>query len=92
MPIASIHILLLSLAAVLGLVVLIGYVVRASGLAARVGNGGGRLAVEQSLALDPRRWLHLVRCDDRHVLLLTGGGADLVVGWVAATRANGEWP
>lgn len=45
---------------------------------------GGRLQPLTTLALDPRRRLHLVRCDDRQVLLLTGGAQDLVVGWLAS--------
>jgi len=40
------------------------------------------LALEQSLALDARRRLHLVRCTGRQVLLLTGGAQDVVVGWL----------
>ena len=42
----------------------------------------GRLALVSVQALDPRRRLLLVRCDGRHVLLLTGGPQDLVVGWM----------
>jgi flagellar protein FliO/FliZ len=34
------------------------------------------------LALDARRRLHLVKCGQRRVLLLTGGAQDIVVGWV----------
>ncbi|MBN8891274.1 MAG: flagellar biosynthetic protein FliO, partial [Rhodospirillales bacterium] len=41
-----------------------------------------RLAVARTLALDPRRRLHLVRCEGRQVLLLTGGAQDIVVGWL----------
>ena len=40
---------------------------------------GHRLRIEESLALDPRRRLHLVVWDGRQVLLLTGGAADLVL-------------
>lgn len=40
------------------------------------------LALEQSLALDPRRRLLLVRCGARRVLLMTGGAQDVVVGWL----------
>jgi flagellar protein FliO/FliZ len=40
------------------------------------------LAVDETIALDSRRRLHLVRCGGRQVLLLTGGGSDTVVGWV----------
>jgi flagellar protein FliO/FliZ len=43
---------------------------------------GTRIRVLQVLALDTRRRLHLVRCDGRDVLLLTGGTSDLVVGWL----------
>ncbi len=69
-----------ALAAVLGLVLLVGRLVRFSGRLPRP--GGGRLAVTEVLALDASRRLRLVRCDGREVLLLTGGPADLVVGWV----------
>ncbi len=44
------------------------------------------LAVLEALAIDPRRRLHLVRCDERTVLLLTGGAEDLVVGWLPEAR------
>ncbi len=37
-----------------------------------------RLAVEQTCMVDAKRRLLLVRCDEQHVLLLTGGPADLV--------------
>jgi flagellar protein FliO/FliZ len=43
---------------------------------------GARLAVQESIALDTRRRLLLVQCDDRCVLLLTGGAQDVVVGWL----------
>lgn len=83
MSIGSIPLALLSLAVVLGLVLLAGRAVRAGGWAPRLaGTGGGQLALVQSIALDPRRRLHLVRCDGRHVLLLTGGATDLVAGWL----------
>jgi flagellar protein FliO/FliZ len=43
-----------------------------------------RLAVEQSCALDGKRRLLLIRCDEQRVLLLTGGPADLVVSVLGA--------
>lgn len=43
---------------------------------------GRMLHVLDSIALDSRHRLHLVACKDRHVLLLTGGASDLVVGWL----------
>lgn len=70
-----------SLLAVLGLVLLGGRLLRASGLAPAA-KPGARLGLQESLALDPRRRLLLVRCDGREVLLLTGGAQDQVVGWL----------
>jgi flagellar protein FliO/FliZ len=74
-----------ALAAVLALVWVASRAARWGGLAPRP-TGGRRLAVLDVLALDARRRLTLVRCDDRSVLLLTGGGQDLVVAqWSAAS-------
>ena len=47
---------------------------------------GRLLAVQDMLALDPRRRLYLVKCDQRRVLLLVGGAQDVVVGWLDAER------
>jgi flagellar protein FliO/FliZ len=44
--------------------------------------GSRTLAIEEAVALDSRRRLVLVRCADGHVLLLTGGTNDVVVGWL----------
>ena len=77
---------LAALAAVLGLVLLLAKLARRSGLATPSGRAR-RLRAEETLALDARRRLHLVRCDDRLLLLLTGGGCDVVVGWMDAERA-----
>jgi flagellar protein FliO/FliZ len=68
-----------ALGAVLLLVLLAGRLARRTRFA-RAG-GTGRLRIEESLALDPRRRLVLVRCDGRFVLLLTGP-QDSVVGWL----------
>ncbi|MBU6499024.1 MAG: flagellar biosynthetic protein FliO [Rhodospirillales bacterium] len=91
MSILSLLLALLSLGAVLALVVLAGRLARAGGLAARISGaaGDGRLRLVQSLALDPRRRLHLVQCDGRCALLLTGGAQDVVVGWAAAPAEDG---
>ena len=48
---------------------------------------GAVLAVEQVVALDPRRRLTLVRCGGRRLLLLTGGPADLSLGWLPEDAA-----
>ena len=71
-----------ALVAVLGLIWLAGRVARFGGVARRPA-GGGALAVQDVLALDTRRRLHLIKCNERHVLLLTGGAQDVVVGWLA---------
>jgi hypothetical protein len=42
----------------------------------------GHLARLETVALDPRRRLHLVKCGDRRVVLLVGGSQDIVVGWL----------
>jgi flagellar protein FliO/FliZ len=43
---------------------------------------GQTLSLQESIALDPRRRIHLVRCGQRQVMLLTGGAQDLVIGWI----------
>ncbi len=81
MQISSLILALLSLTVVLGLIW--GAQLLARGrFSALLPKGGGRLVTVQSLALDSRRRLHLVACDGRQVLLLTGGGQDVVVGWL----------
>jgi flagellar protein FliO/FliZ len=44
--------------------------------------GGRRLRLTETIALDPRRRLHLVSCDGRSLLYATGGPADVLIGWV----------
>ena len=80
-PIATTLTAFAALAVVLGLVWLASRAARWGGLAPRQ-TGVRRLAVQDVIALDARRRLTLVRCDDRTVLLLTGGAQDLVVGWL----------
>jgi flagellar protein FliO/FliZ len=82
-----------ALAVVLALVWGIAAALRRSGLGLRLGGqpgGGSPLAVEASLALDPRRRLHLLRCADRRVLLLTGGPQDLLLGWLPPAEAPAD--
>lgn len=43
---------------------------------------GRTLVLRESIALDPRRRIHLVQCGQRQVVLLTGGAQDVVVGWM----------
>jgi flagellar protein FliO/FliZ len=49
--------------------------------------GDGRLRVVQSISIDPRRKVVLIECDGRGHLLLTGGGGDVSLGWVASEGA-----
>lgn len=69
-----------ALIAVVALILLAGRLARRAGLAPRA--DGARLRLEESLPLDARRRLLLVRCDGRALLLLTGGAQDQVVGWL----------
>jgi flagellar protein FliO/FliZ len=72
-----------ALAAVLVLIWLASRAARFGGMARRPASGG-TLVVQDVLALDTRRQLHLIACGDRRVLLLTGGAQDVVVGWLDA--------
>ena len=75
------------LALALALVLLAARLARAFGSASVGGaiggaKGGGRqrrLALAETIALDGRRRLHLVRCDGRDILVLTGGGQDVML-------------
>ncbi len=72
------------LAAVVGLVLIAGRVVSRLPLTAKVG-AGRTLVLRESIALDPRRRVHLLQCGQRQVVLLTGGSQDIVVGWMNET-------
>jgi len=70
-----------ALGAVLALIWLASRAARWGGLTQRP-TGARRLTVQDTLPLDTGRRLTLVRCDQREVLLLTGGSHDLVLGWL----------
>ncbi len=76
-----------ALAAVLCLVWASARVARFSGLAPRAGTAR-RLGVVETLALDPRRRLYIVRCDGRELLLLAANNHDALIGWL--NRPEGE--
>ena len=78
---------LAALAVVLGLVLLAARAARATGWAQRT--TGKRLSLQEGLALDRTRRMHIVRCDGRDLLLVTGGGNDLVVGWLSSPEGTG---
>jgi flagellar protein FliO/FliZ len=70
----------LALLFVLGLILLLARLLRATGLAPQT--AGQRLKLQEVLALDARRRVIILRCDGREVLLLTGGPQDLCLGWL----------
>jgi flagellar protein FliO/FliZ len=77
-----------ALAAVLAVIWAAQRAARLAGFAPRQPAVGRRLAVQEAIALDPRRRLHLIRCDERQVLVLTGGPQDVVLGWLPAPRTE----
>lgn len=84
-----------TLAVVLALIVLAGQVPRRMGFSAGFGrslkNGPDRrIALLETLSLDARRRLLLVRCNGHDLLLLIGGPQDLVIHPPSATTANGD--
>lgn len=70
----------------LALVLVLIYVVqrgaRWAGVAGRSGPSARLLALDETLVLDTRRRLVLVRCGERQCLLLTGGTQDVLLGWL----------
>ncbi len=68
-----------ALAAVIAAILLGGRAARMAGFARRPGQT--RLAVVETLNIDPRRRVVLLQCDGRHVLLLAGQ-TDQVLGWL----------
>lgn len=73
-----------ALAAVLLLALLAAHGLRGTAVARHTGR---RLRIEEAIALDTRRRLVLIRCDQREALLLLGDGAGTVVGWLPAPPA-----
>ena len=69
------------LAGVIGLALIAGRVIASFPFKTQ-GGAGRTLRVRESVALDPRRRVHLLQCGQRQVILLTGGSQDVVVGWI----------
>lgn len=95
----SLGLALAALALVLGLIWLSGRIAQCLGLQSLglqslglqslgrsrgVPRTGTRLLITETLRIDPKRQLLLLRCDEREMLILTGGGPDLLVGWLPA--------
>ena len=72
-----------ALAGIIGVIVLLGRALRHTSFA-RPMRAARTLTVTETLALDSRRRLHLIRHGGKSVLLLTGGENDVVVGWIDA--------
>jgi flagellar protein FliO/FliZ len=86
-PIHDLALAVASLSGVLGLIWLIQRGLRLGGVARfRPGPATGRLRVVQSLPIDSRRRLVLLACDDREVLVLTGGPTDVPLGLVGGGK------
>lgn len=84
MPLSPTTILaaLAALLAVLGLILLAGRAAKATSFGRLAGTR--RLILREALPLDRASRLQLVSCDGRDLLLLTGSGNSVVVGWVPA--------
>lgn len=68
-----------ALLATLGLILAAAWGARRLGMLQQGPNGPRRLKISESLMIDPRRRLVIVRCDEREHLLLLGPGGDVVV-------------
>jgi flagellar protein FliO/FliZ len=80
MPTSQILTAIGALAAVLVLIVLARLATRfASGQQTETGRA---LRIAETVPLDGRRRLHLITCDGRRAVLLTGGPQDLMLGWM----------
>lgn len=75
---------LFALIATLALIVGAAYGARRLGMLQANSGAVKRMRVTESLMLDPRRRMVIVRCDDREHVLLLGPGGDIVVAEQAA--------
>ena len=66
-----------ALALVLAVAFIAAWLMRKLGLA-RVAPTGSRIALVDSLQIDPRRRVVLIRCEGTQVLLALGGGSDIL--------------
>lgn len=82
MDVANLGRIFLSLALVVALIFLVGWMMKRTGLNRRWHGGAsadGRLGIVSSLMIDPRRRLVLIRRDNKEHLLLLGANQDLVI-------------
>jgi len=73
-----------ALLATLGLILGVAWGARRLGMLQAGASGPKRLKVTESIMIDPRRRLMIVRCDEREHLLLLGPAGDVVVSEFAA--------
>ncbi len=77
---------LFALIATLALIVGLAWGARRMGMLQANGQGPKRLKVSESLMLDPRRRLVIVRCDGKEHLLLLSATGDVIVSEFAAVE------
>jgi len=77
---------LFALIATLALIVGVAYGARRLGMLQAGAQGPRRIRVSESLMLDPRHRMVIVRVDDREHVLLLGPGGDVVVSDMAAKQ------
>lgn len=75
---------LFALIATLALIAGAAYAARRLGMLQPGGQGPKRMRITETLMLDPRRRMVIVRVDGREHVLLLGPGGDVVVGEMAA--------
>jgi flagellar protein FliO/FliZ len=80
---------LFALIATLALIAGAAYAARRLGMLQPGGQGPKRMRISETLMLDPRRRMVIVRVDAREHVLLLGPGGDVVVGEMAA-KDGGE--
>lgn len=79
-----------ALLATLGLILAVAWGARKLGMLQAGPAAPRRLKIAESLMIDPRRRLVVVRCDEREHLLLLGPAGDIVVSEVAALEQPAE--
>jgi len=77
-----------ALLATLGLILAVAWGARKLGMLQAGAASPKRLKVSESLMIDPRRRLVVVRCDNREHLILLGPGGDIVVSEMAVIEAE----
>ena len=81
---------LFALIATLALILGVAYAARRLGMLQPGAQGTKRMRISETLMLDPRRRMVIVRVDEREHVLLLGPGGDVVVGDMAAKQTPVE--